>query len=70
MHATTTKPYNIDKKLVYDAYSRSRSSVRSDVCEFPAVGSSIHSSGMPMPFHVTGRVGRRSCTPGLSQNWT
>src|ERR1022692_3592711 len=35
------------------ARSRSRSSVRSDVCEFPAVGSSIHSSGMPMPFHVT-----------------
>src|ERR1039458_10075793 len=35
------------------ARSRLRSSVRSDVCEFPAVGSSIHSSGMPMPFHVT-----------------
>src|ERR1039458_5524674 len=38
------------------ARSRSRSSVRSDVCEFPAVGSSIHSSGMPMPFHVTGII--------------
>src|ERR1019366_830682 len=35
------------------ARRRSRSSVRSEVCEFPAVGSSIHKSGMPMPFHVT-----------------
>ena len=35
------------------ARRRSRSSVRSEVFEFPAVGSSIHSSGMPMPFQVT-----------------
>src|ERR1035438_3715724 len=51
------------------ARSRSRSSVRSDVCEFPAVGSSIHSSGMPMPFHVTEIIRMLIVVLPKSQDW-